>query len=133
MFTQIPTANKQKGMTAIGWLLVLGLIGFFVLLVLKMFPIYNNYFKLQTVLESLGNEPGIYTMSERDMHKLIDKRNNINRVDYWDPKFLAIELKEGSKQIHFRYEDRREVFSNISVVVSFDDFITVSRSGIEEE
>ena len=124
-------AKNQQGLTAIGWLLVLGVLGFFVILILKMFPIYNNNFKLQTVLESLGNEKGIYTMSERDIHKLIDKRNNINMVDKWDPKYLVIEIKQsGAKELHFRYEDRRELFSNIDVVVKFDDYITVDRTGL---
>jgi hypothetical protein len=129
----LPTAKKQQGLTAIGWLLVLGVLGFFVIVILKMLPIYNNYFKLQTVLESLGNEQGIYTMSERDLHKLIDKRNNINMVDKWDPKYLVIELKQsGAKELHFRYEDRRELFSNIDVVVKFDEYITVTRQGLVE-
>jgi Tfp pilus assembly protein PilE len=49
--------NRQKGMTAIGWLIVLALIGFFVLLTLKMLPSYLEYYKIVSTLDSL--RPGI--------------------------------------------------------------------------
>ena len=37
-------ANKQRGMTGIGWLTVLGLIAFFSLLALRMIPSYLEYY-----------------------------------------------------------------------------------------
>ena len=45
--------KRQNGMTAIGWMFVLLLIGFFALLALKMVPVYMEYFKVAQSLESL--------------------------------------------------------------------------------
>ena len=50
--------KHQQGMTAIGWLIVLVLIGFFVLLALRMVPAYMEYYKVVSSLSSLEKESG---------------------------------------------------------------------------
>ncbi len=44
--------THQRGMTGIGWMIVLALIGFFVLLALRMVPAYLDYFKVVSTLEA---------------------------------------------------------------------------------
>ena len=48
--------THQRGMTAIGWLIVLAMIGFFVLLALRMVPAYLDYYKVVSTLEGLESE-----------------------------------------------------------------------------
>ncbi len=51
--------KRQNGMTAIGWLIVLALIGFFVLLTLRMLPSYLEYYKIVSSLDSMEKETGL--------------------------------------------------------------------------
>ena len=46
--------HKQRGMTAIGWMLVLGLIAFFTLVTLRLLPMYMEYTKVVSVLGVLA-------------------------------------------------------------------------------
>jgi hypothetical protein len=113
-----------------GWMLVLGMVGFFVLLTLRLFPIYSNNFKIKNIVEGLSIEKNIFRMPRNDMLKLIDKRVNINYVEGFKHEHLVIQLKKtGNKEIHIRYEDRRPILGNLDVVANFDDFFIVSPNG----
>lgn len=130
MNTTLPGGKRQQGVTAGGWLLILGLVGFFVLLALRLFPIYSNHFKVQGVVESLLEEKNLYRMPRKEMLKIINRRLNINFAEGFKPEHLVIELKSsGKKEIHIRYEDRRPILGNLDVVAKFDDYIIVTSDG----
>ena len=42
------TLKRQQGMTGIGWLIILGMIGFFVSLGLRLFPVYSENFNVSS-------------------------------------------------------------------------------------
>jgi len=128
--TYLTSKKRQQGLTAGGWLLVLALIGFFALLVLRLFPIYSNNFKFKGIVESLGQEEDIYRMPRKGMLRIIEKRININFAEGFKQEHLVIKLlKSGNKEIHIAYEDRRPILGNMDVVAKFDDYIIVSRDG----
>lgn len=130
MTASLMNKKRQQGLTAGGWLLVLALVGFFVLLVLRLFPIYSNNYKIKGIVESLGNEADLYRMPRKDMLRIIDKRMNINQADGFKQEHLVIKLMQsGKKEIHITYEDRRPIFGNLDVVAKFDDYIIVNSSG----
>ena len=111
------TLKRQNGMTAIGWLIVLGLIGFFVLLTLRMLPSYLEYFKVVSTLDSLEKEPGI--SSAGDIRKLIDRRFNISYVEVIQPGDVAIKPVGPNFRVIADYEARKHIFANVDVIMSF--------------
>ena len=80
MTVMMSMRNKQKGMTGTGWLVVLALIGFFSLLIIKLAPVYMEYYSVKTVLASLENEPLITQKSIADVKKLVHRRLKVNCV-----------------------------------------------------
>jgi len=119
------TRHHQRGMTAIGWLLVLGLIAFFTLITLKLVPIYLEYGKVVSVLESLPGEPGIATRSRSEIIKLITKRFDVNDVRRVSPKAVKVTREKGVTQISIEYERREHLMSNIDIVASFHKQVEV--------
>lgn len=115
--------NTQKGMTAIGWLLVLALIGFFVLIVLRLAPVYLEYSKVVTVLEDVANEPNIRDMTRSDIVSLISRRFDVNDVDTIKAKDAVIDKEDGVTTIQMKYERREHFIANIDVVASFDKVV----------
>lgn len=113
-------------MTAIGWLLVLGLIAFFVLITLRLVPLYLEYAKVTSVLESIENEPGITTKSRAEIISLIQRRLDVNDVRELDPrKKFYIRKEKGYLIIGTRYERREPMLGNVDVVASFDKEVKV--------
>ena len=119
------TWHHQRGMTAIGWLLVLGLIAFFTLVTLRLVPMYLEYAKVVSTLESLPSEPGISSQSKAEIVKLIARRFDVNDIRNVDPKTVLVNKERGVLTIGFKYERREHLISNIDVVGKFDKQVEV--------
>ena len=118
--------HHQRGMTAIGWLLILGLIAFFALITLKLVPLYLEFAKVTSVFESLQNEPGITRMSRPEIVKLVQKRFDVNDVENVDPKDTKVSKESGRLVVSIKYERREHLISNIDVVANFEKQVEVA-------
>jgi DNA-dependent RNA polymerase auxiliary subunit epsilon len=118
--------HKQKGMTAIGWLIVLGLIGFFTLLTLKMSPSYMEYYKIVSSLESLEKESAL--QSPEDIRRLLNRRFNISYVETINEKDVKITNAGKFFRVTAKYDSRVHLFGNVSVVMAFYKQVQVRRS-----
>ncbi|MEL0069032.1 MAG: DUF4845 domain-containing protein [Gammaproteobacteria bacterium] len=130
MRQNILNRKNQKGMTLVSWVLLMALIGFLVLIVLRMFPIYSNYYKIQGVFHSLEEEKELYNLNRQQILTVMDRKLHINMVNDFKHDYFTINLKDnGNKEMTIEYQDRRNIMANIDVVVSFKDSIVVTRSG----
>jgi hypothetical protein len=113
-------------MTAIGWLFVLGLIAFAVLTVLRLFPMYLEYSKVASVMESVSNEPGLANKTKSQILSLIGKRFDINDVTTVTAKQAVITKEDGIVKIKMDYERREHFMGNIDIVAKFSKEIRAS-------
>ena len=116
--------KRQTGVTAIGWVIVLALIGFFVFLTLKMLPTYLDYFKVVSSLESLEKES---LSSPGEIRKLIEKRFDIDYVTSITAQQVKITKQSDGFNVAARYDSRVHLFANIDVLMSFDKQVRVTR------
>jgi Domain of unknown function (DUF4845) len=108
--------KRQNGMTAIGWLIVLALIGFFVLLTLRMLPSYLEYYKVVSSLDSLEKE----TLSTpAEIRKLLERRFDISYVETIQTKDVIIKPTGPNFRVIADYESRKHIFANVDVIMSF--------------
>ena len=117
--------HRQNGMTAIGWLLMLGLIAFFTLITLRLLPLYLEYAKVAAALESLESEPGITRKTKADIVRLVSKRFEVNDVMNVSAKEIEVKKDKGVLTVSIDYERRENLISNIDVVAKFDKKIEV--------
>jgi len=117
--------HHQKGMTAIGWLLVLGLIAFFTLITLRLVPAYLEFAKVTSVLESLQNEPGITRKTKGEIISMIAKRFDVNDVYQVDAKQVKVTKEKGVLKVSINYERREHLVGNVDVVTTFDKLVEV--------
>lgn len=115
----------QRGMTAIGWLIVLGILSFFVLLVLRLAPGYLEFYKVKSVLESLQQEPYLGSKTPMEIRKLIDRRVEVNAIDSINGKDFIIVQANGKTTIQAQYEVRVHIVGNVDAVSSFDESVEV--------
>ncbi len=118
--------KTQRGMTAIGWLTVLALIGFFVLLTLRLTPVYLEAYKVSSQLKSFKREPGITRKSVTEIRKMLQKRFDIDDIDRVDPrKAIKITKKDNVLLLESNYEIRQKIVGNIDVIVKFRDVVKI--------
>lgn len=117
--------THQRGMTGIGWLLVLALIGFFVLLALRMVPAYLDYYKVVSTLEALEEESGF--SSPREIREKLERRFDVSFVSNIAPQDVEIKPKGNKYRVTASYEKREHIFSNVFVVMEFEKEVLVNK------
>lgn len=114
-------AHTQRGMSGIGLIFVFALIGFFVLVTLKLYPAYIDNFKVTTAMDSLKSQSGIGEKGKAEVIALLMKRLNIDNVDSVKPSNIEIKPRAGGGLIlGIKYETRGALFGNLDFVVRFD-------------
>jgi hypothetical protein len=117
--------KHQQGLTLISIALLLGLIGFFTLLILKIVPIYIDHNKVASAMKELRNSPDLINMSEFQIRDSLSKRFNINYV--YDVKDEDIEvIKHGEYlKVAIEYEVVKKIAFNLSILAEFNDLIEI--------
>lgn len=117
--------QQQKGVTTIGWLIILALIGFFVLLTLRMAPAYMEYYKVASTLGTMEKESGFSTPQE--IRRMAENRFEISYVSVITSKDLQIKPFGQQYLVRAAYEARVHLFANVYVVMVFDKQVKVKR------
>ena len=117
--------KRQQGLTFISLVFILGLIGFFVLLALKIGPIYLDHSKVVSALEEIKKTPDIEEQSEAEIRDSLSKRFNINYVSDVTQKDITIICYGDYLKVAIEYDVVRKIAGNLSVLVEFNDVIEV--------
>ncbi len=115
------TARYQRGVTGLGWLTILMILGFFVFLALKIGPIYMEHYSIKSVLHSFDADTELENKSVRQLRKAIQHRLTINSVYDFDNSNIKIKKRADRFSVDMSYEVRKKMTGNIDVIVSFDD------------
>jgi hypothetical protein len=118
---------NQQGLTFISLVFILGLIGFFVLLGLKIGPIYLNHSKVVGALSDIKKNPDIEAQSEAAIRDSLNKRFNINYVDDVTQDDITVTRHGTYLKVAIEYEVVRKIAGNLSVLVEFNDVIEVGK------
>ncbi len=115
--------KRQRGMTGLGWLAVLFLIGFFALLTFKLAPIYMENQSVKDILHSLENEPLITQRSKNEVMAMVMKRLITNGLRDIKHNSVKVEKNGGELKVRIAYQVQKNMVGNIDVIVSFDNSV----------
>jgi len=111
--------NKQQGMTGMGWLTILFLIGFFALLTFKLAPVYLENYSVKSILQSFEEEPLITTKSKADIRRMFMSRLITNGIRDIKKENIKIDKKPGVLKIGYDYFVRKPMVGNVDVILTF--------------
>jgi len=113
--------TKQEGMTFIGLVIVLAIVGMVVLSVLKVFPVYMEHLAVKTSMEAIETDPGVKNMSVSKVRELFRKKLDMNQVNSVTAGQAKIGRSISDLTFSIEYEVRKDYFANIDIVLSFKD------------
>ena len=113
--------NRQQGLTFISLVFLLGLIGFFTLLALKIAPIYLNNSKVVSSVKTIKETPDIINKSKQEIKTSLEKNFDMNYVDHVSPNDITIVAVPGYVKLDIEYERVEPLFGNLSVLVQFHE------------
>lgn len=116
----------EQGMTVIGMLLLIIVIAFIALVGMKVVPMYIQYYSIKSTVESIRKEPQLAQMSAQDIHAGIQKRFDIGYVENVKATDLKIRNDRGGRVIDLVYQDEREVFNKLFVVLKVNEAISLN-------
>ncbi len=117
---------RQRGITFLGFVILMCLIGFFAMLILKIGPIYLDHYKVVSSLESLKSDKDLATRSKQEIITTLMKRWDINMVDSVTTENVYITKDMSNLTIQIAYDVTKPIVGNVDVIVHFDDSIEVS-------
>ena len=125
--------RSNRGITLIGFLVVLCVAGFFAYLAMRLMPMYVEYFGVVKAMEMIRNEP-------RSAEKSVDeiRRDLITKFDtqYVDdnsvpPQAISVRREAGGATLRVAYEKRVNFMYNIDLVGVFDKSVILRNVGGE--
>ncbi|WP_020210496.1 DUF4845 domain-containing protein [Gilvimarinus chinensis] len=122
------TKASQRGLSSIGWLLVIMVVAFFGLCAAKLVPVYAENYYIVNGLQALADEGDeLKRMSKGEITRKLNSYFSINNVRSEGARQL--EFVQSSKGIIIvnKYETRVPLIYNIDVVLSFHNVLDSSR------
>lgn len=114
-------ARKQKGMSVLGWLLILAVVAFLASTAFKIIPHYLDFFSLEKIISSVETEKALEIRSIPDFYSHVSKGMQVNGIRDLDlDKALKVTLENNEFQAHLQYEKREPLVENLDLVVRFD-------------
>ena len=120
--------RRQRGVTAIGWLVLLIPFAIVVYACVRLMPVYLNYMDVSRTLSELGQQ---YRngASPSAIRQSIAKHFEIDEVNYPTPNDISITRNGAGWQVEAAYYDEAPLFFHITLRVAFDKTVTVGRGG----
>lgn len=116
--------SQQRGISLIGWAVILLVAIVLGTAALRMVPVYMEHNTISSAIKSLLQDSKTALMSPREVRESLSKRFTINQVDVITVNDLAITKEGGILKISTDYEVREPMFYNVSIVMTFQDEFT---------
>lgn len=125
--------RHSRGITLLGFLILLCVAGFFAYVVMKLVPVYIEYFGVVKAMEQIKNEPGAAQKSLEEIRRDLNVKFDLQYVDERDIPPSSIQLKrEGTgPTLRIAYEKRVPFMYNIDLVASFDKSVNLTNAGAD--
>ena len=143
--------KAQGGITLLGFLMVLMIVGFFAFLVMRLFPVYSEYYSVVSAMKGVQAEPGVSTWTVEKIKDSLDRKMYISYVTSVKPNNVrairqglsvagrgtVVEFRAGDRvirqgggnQLNVKYEVRGPLVYNLEYIASFNKTVDLTRQG----
>lgn len=118
--------RKPRGMTLMSFVMVLIVVGFFALVVMKLFPMYSENFNLKGVMKEYAAQPNSASIPPAQMHTELNRRFGIAYVSSVKKEHIKLVREGGVSKLNIAYEVRVPLFGNLDVVGKFDHTVDLT-------
>lgn len=122
--------HKVKGITLIGFAIILVVAGFFAYAAMRLIPAYTEYFGVVKSMDQQSKEPGVAQKSLDQLRRDLSFKFNSQYVDEQNVPPAAITSVRDAGRVILRvaYERRIPFMYNVDLLVSFDHSVTLGNN-----
>ena len=124
-------SQRQRGMTALGILIILAMVACFFVFGLALFPLYNEYTGVKSSMTSVLNQPAERRKSIKAMRKLFIKAADLNSLYFFTDQnikeYVTLKKsKDGKKKfLNVKYQNSKKLFKNVYVMMDVDETLEI--------
>jgi hypothetical protein len=127
--------NRQSGLTFIGLVFILAVIAVVVLFVLRLFPLYNEKFQIESAMQTVVSQPDAAKKSLADTRTSFMRAlavTNISRFTSANVKDHVFILKPKSSgeppMLQVKYQATNKLFADVQLLLVFDKQLPLTNS-----
>jgi hypothetical protein len=122
------SAGSQKGLSLLGVLLLLFVVGFVASAAFKVMPHYMDNMTLKKLITAMDSDSNIGVDTVDEFYAHVNKGMQVNGIRDLDLK-NALSVTEQRDQFlaHLKYENREPLIGNLDLVVKFDQEFSVRK------
>ena len=117
--------QRQQGMTFIGLLCILAIVGLIGYAVIRLVPVYLNYMKISRTMEMTATEVKGENPDPGSIRRILDRHWQIEDPTVVEAKDIEITKDNAGVSMHVAYDDVVPYMSNVSLSVHFDKTVKV--------
>ncbi len=117
--------QRQQGMTFIGLLCILAVVGMLGYAVIRLIPVYLDYMKISRTMEMTATEVKGENPDPGNIRRILDRHWQIEDPTAVETKDIEITKGDGGVSMHVVYDDVVPYVSNVSLSVHFDKTVKV--------
>jgi len=123
----------SRGITLLGFIIMLCVAGFFAYIVMKLVPVYVEYFGVVKSMEQIKDEPGAAQKSIEEIRRDLNVKFDLQYVDEKDipPQAIQVKREATGPTLRIAYEKRVPFMYNIDLVASFDKTVNLTNAGAD--
>ena len=117
--------RRERGMTAIGLMILIAFVGLFVYAGIRLMPLYLEYFNVVKSIEGLKTDTD---SGQAAMRVALEKRFDIEDIKSLTFKEVEIRKEGGGWMAHAEYDAQTSFIGNVGFIVHFDKTVMLSGS-----
>ncbi len=118
--------NKQGGMTFLGFIIVLAIVVFVVIIGMKLFPVYQEYYSVVGAMNNVAAQPGVGNQTPAQIKVMLDKRLYTSYVETVTQKDMKVTRTKNGLELNVAYEVRKPLIGNLDFIASFDKTVELN-------
>jgi microsomal dipeptidase-like Zn-dependent dipeptidase len=118
--------HSQRGVTFIGWLLLLTPIAILLYCGIRIFPMYMNFLNVSKALTQVAEQAkSASTISAQELKTSLEKNFDVQAIERPSPKDIEVRREGEHLTAVADYEDVAPIFANISLLLHFHKEVEV--------
>ena len=115
--------KKAQGITLIGFVFVLGVLGIFFYAGMQIVPVYMDHMSVVKAMKTVANEGG--NPSPGEIKSRISKLLYVSYVDQVSADDFKV-VRGNGRELRVNYEVERDFIGNLSFKMKFEDSVTLN-------
>lgn len=119
--------HKQTGVTLVGWVIILAIVGVFALAAMRLIPIYAEKLEVHSLLTALEEEYDGQRVSAPTLRNAIKTKMQIKDISVIRHTDFEVTAIKNGYEVHIYYEHKAPFIADVGLFVTVDRKVEINR------